>query len=372
MSKSASYKILDDIKFFIPSSLLPKDQEFQMDTEMIALYGDTMLQLGKLNEMTNRLINVEHFIRAYVYKEALLSSSIEGINTTLLNVFTQSILEIKGDKSTQLVMNYTKAIYKALSMIKEDNLPIIERVILRAHEELMTGGSGDISDPGNYRKQTVKVGDLIPPPANKVPKLMSQLERFINIDDKFSSIIRAGLVHVQFETIHPFLDDNGRIGRLLIVLMLVESGILSEPIIYPSYYFKKHHFDYYKLLDGVRVNGDFESWIKYYLSVIRDSAIDACRRAQDIEELSDVMNKAISEKFVRGLKKRIEVIPILFNYPVISIKKLSDELKVSYNTASKIVLDFLSMGFLIEEDQKKRDRLFRFKIYFEILERVYD
>lgn len=374
MRRSGTYEFIGDVKFFIPKPLPPKEPLFKMDSQTISLYGEVMLHLGKLNEMTYRLHDVDNFIRAYVYKEALLSSSIEGINTTLLDVFTQPLVKGRASKNTQLVMNYTKALYKALEMIKKDNFPIVERVIRGAHKELMSGGDGDQSNPGSYRKQTVKVGNLVPPPATMVHKLMAELEKYINMREGLPAVIRTGLVHVQFETIHPFLDGNGRIGRLLIALMLVDSGVLSEPIIYPSLYFKRRHFDYYKFLDGVRTEGNFEAWIQFYLSVIRDSAIDACRRARDIESLEEKVRDIIlsDKKIGKGRESRLKAIPALFNSPVISIGELSSQINVSYNTSGKIIDDFIRLDLLLEEDKKKRDRLFRFKPYFEVLEREYD
>jgi len=151
----------------------------------------------------------------------------------------------------------------------------------------MLGGDGEKANPGSYRKQSVRVGNLVPPPAPEVSKLISDLEKYMNEPSELPPLIRAGLVHVQFETIHPFLDGNGHIGRLLIVMMLIDSGLLTLPVLYPSYYFKKHHLEYYQRLDEVRSNGDFEGWISYYLKAIRDSAIDSHKRAKEIEALDD-------------------------------------------------------------------------------------
>jgi len=242
-------------------------------------------------------------------------------------------------------MNYTKTLYSSIESIEKNNLPISTRVILKLHKELMQAGEINRANPGNYRKQTVTVGNLVPPPANEILNLMSELEKYINIDETLPPLIKIGLVHVQFETIHPFLDGNGRVGRLLIVLMLIESGILSEPIIYPSYYFKKSSYDYYGLLDGVRTKGDFGSWIKYYLAVIRDSSLDACKRANDIEKLEKKIIKIISEdeKFSKTRETRLKAIPILFDYPIIGIKELSSESSISYNTAKNIISDFVKI-----------------------------
>jgi len=373
MRKSGIYKPIGNVDFFMPYPLPPKNPSFTMDAEMVELYGQAMQQLGKLKEMNEWLPNKEQFIKAYVKKEALLSSSIEGIHTTLLEAFTQPLLQTKPSKDMQLVMNYTKTLYASIKMIKKENLPISTRVILKAHKELMQITGSSKSNPGNYRKQTVTVGNLVPPPANDISKLMSELETFINVNETIYPLIKIGLVHVQFETIHPFLDGNGRIGRLLIVLMLIEMGFLSDPIIYPSYYFKKRPYDYYGLLDRVRTKGDFESWIKYYLSVIRDSAQDACWRARDIEQLRKKMTEIISidKRFANTRETRIKALTALFEYPIIKVQKLSTEIGVSYNTASKIISDFVEIGFLTSISKKKRGKLFKFVSYFEILERDY-
>jgi len=373
MRKTGTYETLGNVTYFIPNSLPPNNPPLRLDPQTMELHGQAMLHLGKLNEMTQRIPNIKRFIKAYVNKEALLSSEIEGVNTTLLNLYTQPLLATKPDKNTQLVLNYTEALYKTLADIQEKNLPIVSRVILAAHKELMQNGEGEKSAPGSYRKQAVRVGNLIPAPAKMVPELMSDLEKYINVEDDLPALIKAGLAHVQFETIHPFLDGNGRIGRMLIVLMLVQSAVLSEPIIYPSYYFKKRNMRYYQTLDAVRTDGDFEGWIRYYLSVIKDSSIDAYKRAKDIEELEVQMTATISEseKLKKGKGTRLKAISILFNHPVIDIQTLSSELDVSYNTANKIITDFMELGFLMKQTEQKRGKLFQLKPYFEILEREY-
>lgn len=374
MRKSGMYKPIGNLNLFIPHSLPPKNPTFNMDSATVELYGQAMFHLGELDEAISRSPNKKRFIKAYVQKEAMLSSSIEGINTTFVDVFTQPLLQTKPNKNTELVMNYVKTLYSSVEMIKKENLPISTRVILKAHEELMQTESNNKANPGNYRKQTVTVGNLVPAPANEISTLMSELETYINIDETLPPLIKTGLVHVQFETIHPFLDGNGRIGRLLIVLMLLETGILSEPIIYPSYYFKKNPYDYYGLLDRVRTKGDFESWIKYYLSVIRDSSQDACKRASDIENLEENMLDTISKdkKFIKTRETRLKAVPILFDYPIIGVKELSLELNVSYNTANKIISDFIELGFLKKEGKKTRGKLFKFDPYFKILEHDYN
>lgn len=374
MRSTGHYEIIGNTEYFIPDALPPKNPPLAIDAETMALFGDAMLELGKLNEMTKRLPDDERFIKAYIIKEALLSSSIEGIHTTLVDIFTQPLLESKPSKDTQLVMNYTKALSVSLTMIQKEGLPLSSRVILKAHEELMQVGNSNKSDPGHYRKQLVKVGNLIPAPPFQIPELMTELERYINEDEMLPVLIKAGLAHVQFEEIHPFLDGNGRIGRLLIVLMLVQKGILSEPVLYPSYYFKKYHFEYYQRLDRVRTHGDFEGWVKFYLAAMRESSIDAHRRAKDIELLEENLTFIIkSEKrFSAKMREvRLQALATLFSYPIISISELSAQLGISYNTAHQIISNFIELGFLVEETQQKRGRLFKFKQYLDVLEQEY-
>ncbi len=374
MRETGRYETLGSHKYFIPYPLPPANPPLQLSDIDPSLYGNAMMHIGTLNEMAQRLPDMQRFIKAYVIKEALLSSSIEGIHTSLIDVFTQPLLESQPDKNTQLVMNYTEALFTSLSLVEKDGMPITNRIILKAHQELLQLGHGDTANPGNYRKQSVRVGDLVPAPANQVPRLMSDLETFINTDDTIDPLIASGLMHVQFETIHPFLDGNGRIGRLLIVLMLIEKGVLAAPILYPSYYFKKQSTEYYYRLDRVRTHGDFEGWITFYLTVIEKSCIDAHRRAKEIEALQAALTKEIKGWLLseKKIEMRLKSLSIIFQYPVINITSLSDHLNVSYNTASALITDFLQKNILIEENQQKRGKLFRFKRYLDVLEKEYD
>ncbi len=370
MRKTGFTQTLGNTHYFIPNPLPPKDPDLSLDTQAISLYGQAMLEIGKLQEMSTNLPNRDCFIKAYVIKEAVLTSYIEGIHTTLLDVFTQPLLDTKPSKDTQLVFNYTKALYTAMQMLQQ-SLPITSRVILEAHSVLLEQDGN--SSPGLYRKQAVRVGDLIPAPPSNVPSLMADLEKFINEDQTLPPLIQAGLAHVQFETIHPFLDGNGRIGRLLIVLMLVQSSLLSEPILYPSYYFKKHQNEYYLRLDRVRTHGDFEGWITYYLTAIRDSSRDALKRAHDIKTLESNLRSAINDdkRFRKNKDIRLQALALLFNYPVTSISQLSQQLKLAYNTAHQIINDFLDLGIVSQDGEQKRNKVFQFKPYLSMLEKEY-
>jgi Fic family protein len=204
MRITGSYEKLGELNYFVPHKL-PPDPPFVMDDETIQKLIDTAFHLGRLNEMSRRLPNIDRFIKAYVLKEAMLSSEIEGIFTTLADVFTTPTNE-QQDHDTKLVLNYTKAINTAVSMVKNDELPIVTRVLLKTHEELMRIDESSKSSPGEFRLQSVRVGDFIPPPAFKVPSLIGEWETFVNQDVSLHELIKIGLAHVQFETIHPFLE----------------------------------------------------------------------------------------------------------------------------------------------------------------------
>lgn len=374
MRETGVYQKIGTVNYFIPSCLPPANPSFAVSAEMLSLYGEAILAVTQLNEISKKLPDQKRFMRAYVIKEAMLSSQIEGIHTTLMDVLTMPLSGQKPTKDTQLVLNYIDALNAALKMMQNDGIPLTIRVLLRAHEVLMSGGEGEKASPGQFRKQSVRVGNLIPPPAHEIMNLMSDLEKYINTDSEIPPLIRAGLAHVQFETIHPFLDGNGRIGRLLIVLMLVESGLLAAPILYPSYFFKKHHSEYYRKLDSVRTEGDFEGWTMYYLQAIRDSARDAYLRAQEIEQLAITLKQMImtDSSFVKTRDNATLVLEALFEQPVTSVSTLSNQLGKAYNTVHNILQEFIKQGIVAEITLNKRNRLYQFKEYLVLLEKEYD
>lgn len=364
------YEKLGELDYFVPYSLPPKSPNFEMSPNLVRLYGESMHSLGRLNEMAVRVPDIERFIKAYIIKEALLSSEIEGIETTMIDVLTNPLFSTKPSKETQLVLNYTDAVKVALEMVMVEKTPLVSRVILAAHEALM-GMDESLVSPGGYRKQSVRVGSFVPPPAQKVLTLIADLEKYINRDNNLPPLIKAGLVHVQFETIHPFLDGNGRIGRLLIVLMLIESGLLSVPILYPSYYFKKHHLEYYQRLNNVRTKGDFEGWITYYLHAIKESSDNAYVRAKEIENLEDEIRIQIEQDslFQKMRVTALQALRVFFQYPIITVKVLSENLGKAYNTADHLIKQFTKAGILQEAEEKRRGKNYCFKAYFNLLER---
>lgn len=370
--KTGIYEIIGSINYFIPYPLPPQEPLFALDEEMTDLHGRAMQQLEQLNKIVRLLPNQKRFVKAYVIKEALLSSAIEGIHTTILDVFTQPLTGVLN-KETQLVVNYTKALEAACAMVMQDNLPIASRVILKMHQQLMyVEGDENRANPGHYRQQAVRVGNLIPTYAAKIPDLMVQLAQFINKDDSLSPLIKAGLAHVQFETIHPFLDGNGRVGRLLIVLMFVKNDLLQEPILYPSYYFKKYRYEYYVALDRVRTHGDFEGWIKYYLTAIEQSCADAYIRIKNIEALEQEIKQIIvtHAQFSATQEIAIQALNILFEYPVITAAQLSERTHKDHDTMQEVVKNFVDAGILVTDVvEQLGGQCYIFQRYLDVLEK---
>jgi Fic family protein len=365
------YQRLGSIECFIPHPL-PPNPPLDLGLVGMELFGEAMHAIGELNGMAQLLPDMHRFIRAYIIKEALLSSAIEGIYTTILDVFTQPISGGYVGRDTQLVINYTAALEVALQMLEQQGCPISSRLLLATHEALMSGGGGEAASPGMYRKQAVRVGNLVPPPAPLIAELIADLEIYINTDTQTPPLIRAGLVHVHFEMIHPFLDGNGRVGRLLILLMLLDAGVITAPIVYPSFYFKKHHQEYYQRLDAVRTQGDFEGWITYYLKAVKESAQDACARAKQIQTLEADLKKSITDDIRSGSLSEIALpaLDYLFHNPVVSVSALSQKLSKAYNTANAVVSRFVEAGILAEITGQRRNKLYRFEPYLQILERT--
>lgn len=370
MRKTGDYKKIGATNYFIPAPLPPSDPDLKITPELLSIHGQALFELGKLNEVADRLPNKERFVKAYIIKEAMLSSAIEGIHTTLIDVLTSPLEGIKPNKQTQLVLNYMSALEAGIGMMTNEQMPLCVRLLKNIHEILMSDGEGERSLPGQFRTQSVRVGNLVPPPAPDVPELMHQLEQYIHRDDTLSPLIRNGLVHVQFETIHPFADGNGRIGRLLIVLMAIHDNLLSVPILYPSYYFKKHHMSYYHHLDRVRTHGDFEGWLLFYLHAIANSAHDAYVRCAAIESLDHRLQEHIqhSAAFTKVRETALESLTCLFAQPIINVTQLSEQLDMAYNTAHNILQVFAQEGIVSVHSVGKRSKVYHFDQYLELLE----
>lgn len=230
---------------------------------------------------------------------------------------------------------------------------------------------GESKSPGQYRKVPVFVGNLVPPPAQYIDNLIYDIEKFINENNSVLPLIKTGLAHVQFETIHPFLDGNGRIGRLLIVLMMMDYGLIGDPVLYPSFFFIKYRSEYYDRLDNVRLKADYEGWIKYFLRAIRSCAEDIVKRAWAMDSLLEACANKVEDK-PAGIRKNAKtLLTQLCSTPVMSINDVAELINATYATAQKLVNLFVELGILKQEDDKRRNKTYSFWDYLDILEKEF-
>ncbi len=358
-------------KSFMPA-ILPPNPPIELDKDIVDLLVKANKQLALLEGISSRIPNIHLFISMYVRKEALMSSQIEGTQATLEDVL-DPCLEENTNRPVGDVVNYIKATDYAINSLKE--LPLCNRLIKEAHEVLLSGVRGQNKSPDEFRHSQNWIGAAgcnlqnaryIPPSVEDMIQAMSDLEKYINGDDDLDVLIRAALIHYQFETIHPFLDGNGRIGRLLITLFLMEKKVLSTPALYISYFLKKNRIEYYDRMNEVRLKGNYEQWIKFFLEAVYESAKDA---VETIDKLTSLHNNYCLK--IEGLGRRTKNAMRVFEYlesnPIIEIQKTARELDIAFNTMSSIVKDLISIGILEQTSTQSRNRTFAYKEYLEIL-----
>ncbi len=356
---------------FVPSAL-PPVPPIEMSEEMIRLLIKANSQLSVLESAAVRIPNMELFISMYVRKEALMSSQIEGTQATLEDILDPEIAS-NANRDVADVVNYIKATEFAVQRLKE--LPLCNRLIRETHEILMSGVRGQEKDPGEFRRSqnwiggggsTLKNAGYIPPSPQDMVEAMSDLEKYINADDDLDVLIRAALIHYQFETIHPFLDGNGRVGRLLITLFLMEKNVLTTPAIYISYFLKKNRVEYYDRMTEVRTKGNYEQWVMFFLRALAESASDAMLTIDELTALHDKNEKMIFE-MGRTSKNAMLVFYYLESNPIIEIGKTAEELGVAYNTVSSAVKRLTDIGILAQTTNANRNRTFAYAEYLTIL-----
>ncbi|NCW85803.1 MAG: Fic family protein [Oxalobacteraceae bacterium] len=333
--------------------------------------------LGRLDGVTSILPDTPLFLYMYVRKEALLSSQIEGTQSSLSDLLLFENEEAPGVPidDVQEVSSYVAAMEHGLERIRA-GFPISLRLIRELHDILLSKGRGNSKQPGEFRRTQNWIGGtrpgnalFVPPPPELVMELMSHLESFIH-DDKVEipSLIKAGLVHVQFETIHPFLDGNGRLGRLLITFILCAQGILKEPILYLSLYFKSHRSRYYELLQGVRERGDWEAWLEFFLDGITETSLQAADAAREILNLFET-DRIHIERLGRPAASALRVHQLLQQKPIINIPDAAKKLGISVPTITKSVQHLEDLRIVREITGKQRGRAFAYSGYLEILSR---
>lgn len=358
-------------KSFVPKPL-PPTPPIELTDDIVDLLIKANSQLAVLESVVTRIPNVELFVSMYVRKEALMSSQIEGTQATLEDVL-DPLLDANANRNVADVVNYIKATEFAIQRLQE--LPLCNRLIKETHAVLMEGVRGQEKSPGEFRYSqnwiggqgsTLKNARYIPPSPDDMIEAMSDLEKYINADDDLDSLIRAALIHYQFETIHPFLDGNGRVGRLLITLFLMEKKVLTTPALYISYFLKKNRVEYYDRMTEVREKGNYEQWIKFFLQAIMESAEDATNTIDELIALHDA-NVDVISKMGRAAKNAMLVFNYLETNPIIEIRKTAEALDVAFNTVSSAVSRLVDAGILVQTSKVSRNRTFAYEAYLDIL-----
>ncbi len=352
---------------------LPPNPPIEVSGELLTKLIDANKKIATLEGLSSRIPNMELFISMYVRKEALLSSQIEGTQCTLEDILNPMI-EDNTNRDVSDVVNYIRATEFALERLK--TLPLCNRLIKETHAVLLESVRGQEKNPGEFRYSqnwiggqgsTLKNARYIPPNPEDMLTAMSDLEKYINSDDPLDPLIQAALIHYQFETTHPFLDGNGRVGRLLITLFLMEKGILSTPALYISYYLKMNRIEYYDRMTQVRRTGDYEQWISFFLQAFADSAEDAIHTIDRLTALHDKSTKLFDTLTKRQRTSVLKVFSYLESNPIIDIQKTATTLEMSYNTVSKVVSILVDYGILKQTDKFGKAKIYSYTEYLDIL-----
>lgn len=352
---------------------LPPNPPIALSGELVAKLVDANKKLAALDGLSARIPNMDLFVSMYVRKEALLSSQIEGTQCTLDDILNP-LIEENTNRNVSDVVNYIKATEFALNRLH--SLPLCNRLIKETHAVLMEGVRGQEKSPGEFRYSqnwiggqgsTIRNARYIPPNPEDMQTAMSDLEKYMNGDDSLDPLIQAALIHYQFETTHPFLDGNGRVGRLLITLFLMEKGILSHPALYISYFLKMNRIEYYDRMMQVRKTGDYEQWVMFFLQALSDSAGDAI---QTIDALTALHNQSVAKLGAFSKRQQTNLLK-LFAYietnPIIDIQKTAAALELSYNTVSKMVTILVDKGILRQTDKAGKAKIYSYADYLDIL-----
>jgi len=339
---------------------------------MIDLLLAANRQLAVLNELSTHIPNVNLFVSMYVRKEALMSSQIEGTQATLEDVFDPG-LDTNINSNVADVINYVKATEFAIARLEE--LPLCNRLIKEAHAILMEGVRGQEKSPGEFRRSQNWIGNqgsalknarYIPPNVEDMAQAMSDLESYFHAPDELDVLIRAALIHYQFETIHPFLDGNGRIGRLLITLFLLQEKALTFPALYISYFLKKNRVEYYDRMTDVRDKGTYEQWIMFFLRAVSESAGDAADKTRKLSSLHD-KNVALIEAMGRSSKTARRLFTYLEQNPIIEIGRAAAALELAFSTVSAAVAKLCEADILSQSAGEQRNRVFSYTAYLDLL-----
>ncbi|GAB3877209.1 Fic family protein [Hymenobacter segetis] len=357
-------------RYFVPATI---NQEWTWRTASLnALLEKAAVKLGELNSFARLVPNIGLFIQLHVTKEAVVSSRIEGTQTNMDEaVLPEEEVQPERRNDWQEVNNYIKAMNMAIDELK--TLPLSSRLLRQTHQILLSSVRGEHKQPGEFRRSQNWIGGnsladagFIPPHDKYVNEMMGDLELFLHNDEiSVPALIRIGMAHYQFETIHPFLDGNGRIGRLLITLYLVSEGILDKPLLYLSAYFEKNKGLYYDNLTVVRQKNDLVQWLKYFLVGIEQTATQAVQTLSEILKLKAQMEEDFHKSFGKRATSALRLLPALFANPAVTVEKVATICDLSYSAANKLVAQLQESGYLREATGQSRNRLFIFEPYMK-------
>jgi Fic family protein len=365
----------EPVRAFLPNPL-PPHPALVIDGERQMRLEQALLALGRLDSVSTLLPDPHLFLYTYVRKEAVLSSQIEGTQSSLSDLLLFELKEAPGVPIDDVseVSNYVAALKHGLARLRS-GFPLSARLIREIHEKLLARGRGSAKDPGQFRRSQnwiagTRPGDAhyVPPPPEAVSQCMSDLERLLH-DDRVAMpiLVKAALAHVQFETIHPFLDGNGRIGRLLVTLLLCHAGVLKEPLLYLSLYLKKRRPEYYRLLDLVRVEGDWEAWLDFFLEGIRTTADGAVGAAKRLVHLFNADRGRIQQRGGRATGSALRVHDALCQRPVSTLNAICKRTHLSFPGASAGMGVLVDIRLARELTGRKRNRVFAYDSYLSIL-----
>ncbi|MEO7682803.1 MAG: Fic family protein [Gemmatimonadaceae bacterium] len=361
-------------KAFIPAPL-PPQPPIQISPKLQLLLSQADIALGRLDGSIQTLPNPDLFVLMYVRKEAVLSSQIEGTQSSLQDLLAAEakVLDPRIPRDVGEVVNYVNAMNYGIKRLPD--LPVSVRLIHEIHGKLMEGVRGSHLTPGETRRSqnwigpagcTLSEATYVPPPPDEVPRALGDLERFVHSKAALPLLIEIGLAHTQFETIHPFLDGNGRVGRLLITFLLCERGVLHKPVLYLSYYFKRHRQEYYERLQRVRDAGDWESWLEFFLVGVAEVSAQAADTARRILVLREEHRAAITDHLGRAAGNGHKILENLYKRPIVSVNFVQELTGTSYPAANELVSRLAKLQILKEITARKRNRLFRYESYINL------
>ncbi len=365
---------------FLPAPLPPLPPVL-LAGNLTLLLSEADRALGRLDGSILTLPNPDLFVFMYVRKEAVLSSQIEGTQSSLQDLLAAEaqILSPAVPRDVDEVVNYVAAMNYGLERLRD--LPLSVRLIREIHEKLLQGVRGGRLTPGEFRRSqnwigpggcTLNEATFVPPPPEDVPEFLSHLEKFLHSPSDLPQLVQIGLAHVQFETIHPFLDGNGRIGRLLITFLLCQRDILNKPVLYLSHYFKRHRAEYYERLQAVRDAGDWEGWIAFFLRGVAEVSAEATDTARRIIALREKHRFQITERLGRAAGNGHRVLEQLFKRPILAVTDVQQITKTTYPAANNLVGRLKDLGILIESTGYARNRRFRYQPYIDLFAELVD